>query len=185
MIDQLVEKINSLPRKRKTLLIGIAGRGGSGKSTLAEKLREMLSDAIVIHLDDFYSPELNEGYLDLERLREQVIDPLKEDNPANYQKYDWGTKKLVEWRKVEPGGIVIIEGVSLIHDDMEGAFDFTVWIECPAEVGFQRGLERDKSVYGVDTTEDWLNVWLPEEKKYVETQRPQEKADFVVDFNNL
>lgn len=175
-ITELLNKLRGLPRKQKTLLIAIDGRGGSGKSTLAEKLKQSLGNVTIVHLDDFAYPET-----DRDRLLKQVILPLKEDQTAKYQRFDWGTKQLAEWHEIVPGGIVIIEGVSTLHNFLNDYFDFRIWVECPPEVGFQRGLDRDKNEYKVDTTDDWINKWMPEEKKYVEEHKPQEKADYIVD----
>lgn len=175
-IEDLVRKISSLSRKHQTLLVAIDGRGGSGKSTLSVKLVENLHDVNVVHLDDFAYPET-----DRQRLLNQVINPLENNNPARYQRFDWGTKQLAEWHDIKPGGIVIVEGVSTLHDVLYKHFDFKIWIECPAEVGFNRGLSRDLNVYKVNTKDDWINKWMPEEKKYIEEHKPQEKADFIVD----
>jgi|SRR5579885_3209087 len=176
ILTTLIQKIKNLSQKQKTLLLAIDGRGGSGKSTLAEKLKQNLQDVTIVHLDDFAYPNT-----DRQRLLTQVILPLKENKPAKYQRFDWGTKQLAEWHEIQPGGIVIIEGVSTLHDMLYKYFDFKIWIECPAKVGFQRGVQRDKAVYHVDTTKDWLETWMPEEKKYIDEQHPQERADFIFD----
>lgn len=175
-ILELVNKISAINKKGGTILIAIDGRGGSGKSTLANNLKEKLSNASIVHLDDFAYPNT-----DRERLLKEVMFPLKKNEPAKYQRFDWGTKQLAEWHEIQPGGIVIIEGVSTLHDTLYKHFDFKIWIECPAEIGYKRGLERDKIVYKVDTKEEWLNNWLPEEKRYIEEQNPKNKANYVID----
>lgn len=175
-LDDLVTKITSLPTRRDTRLIAIDGRGGSGKSTLANKLQEKIPKVEIVHLDDFAYPNT-----DRQRLLDQVIIPLEENRSAKYQRFDWGSKKLAEWHEIQPGGIVIIEGVSTLHDILYKHFDYKIWIECAPEIGFQRGLERDLNVYKFDTKNDWLNKWMPEEKKYVEEHSPQKKADYIVD----
>lgn len=175
---KLLEHIISLKKKNKTLLIAIDGRGGSGKSTLAKYLGQKLSHATIVHLDDFAYPL---GGADRQRLLDQVILPLKKNKQARYQRYDWNTKKLAEQQIIQPGGFVIIEGVLTLHDLIVPNYDFKIWIECPAEIGFQRGLSRDKKEYGVDTTKEWIEKWLPEEKKGIAEQKPQKKADYIVD----
>jgi uridine kinase len=175
--QQLLNEIDKL-NKTSTVLIAIDGFGGSGKSTLTEKIKNHFPDATIVHLDDFYSHELNRA--DRERLINQVIKPLKSNQTAKYQRYDWGKKELTEWIEINPGKIILIEGVSTLHDDFNHYYDFRLWIDYPQEEGFKRGLERDKKEYGVDTTDEWLNIWIPQEKEYFKTQKPKQKADLIV-----
>ncbi len=51
-----LRRLDEIPRRRRTLLIGIDGCGGSGKSTLARRLGEARPDVTVVHIDDFYLP---------------------------------------------------------------------------------------------------------------------------------
>ena len=44
---------------------------------------------------------------------------------------------------------------------------------------------RDINEYKVDTTEQWENDWIPQEKEYVESVNPKAKADIVIDMDNL
>jgi len=172
-LDDLLGQITRLVKRQQTLLLAIDGRGGAGKSTLAEAIRIKLPSATIVHLDDFAYPTTG---VDRHRLLEQVILPLKNHEPARYQRYDWNTKTLSEWHDVPPGGVVIVEGVLTLHDDLNKYYDFRIWIECPAEVGFQRGVARDISEHHLDTTNEWLHHWMPEEKAAIEEQRPQTKA---------
>ncbi len=175
-IELLIEKISSLPKENKTLLIAIDGRGGSGKSTLAQKLKEKLSSVTIVHLDDFaYAKDARE------KLLKQVILPLEKNKVASYRHYDWKIRKLMEQHKIKPGGIVIIEGVSTLHDLLCNHFDFKIWIECPAEIGLQRGAARELRELGRDTSKEWIEKYLPEEKEYIEKQHPQQKADYILD----
>ncbi len=178
MINELIKKITDLKQPDVTLIVAIDGRGGSGKSTLANNLKEKLENVSIIHLDDFAYPM---GGADRQRLLDQVILPLKDNKEAKYQERDFKTKELTDWYEIQPGGIVIIEGVITLHDLLEKYYDFKIWIEVSAEIGFQRGLKRDKEEYGIDTEKDWKDNWLPEEEKAIEEQQPMKKADFIVD----
>lgn len=174
-LDDLLYKINNLPRRYQTLFIAIDGRGGSGKSKLAKILKQRLSNVSIISIDD-YNQSLGKQIF-----REQIIIPLKEGKSVRYQRFDWDTQQLAEWYEISPGGIVIIEGVNSLDNVWQKDYDFRIWIECPAEVGFKRGLRRDIKIYKKDTTYDWINKWLPKEKLYIELQKPQEKADSIID----
>ncbi len=121
------------------------------------------------------------GGADRQRLLNQVILPLRSKEPAHYQRYDWKTKQLAEWIDIQSEGIVIIEGVLTLHDVLYKHYDLKIWIECPAEIGFQRGVERDKLHHNVDTSEEWREKWMPEEKKAIEAQQPERKADIILD----
>ena len=174
----LIEKVKNIQRKHRTLLIGIDGVGGAGKTTLSKSLKENLAEVSIVQLDDFYSPELSRA--DRNRVLQQVLEPLENNADAKYQIFDWRSNTLKDWHSIKPGGIVIIEGVSALHSDFVEKYDFRIWINCPPEIGFRRGIERDKVGDGVDNTDKWLSIWMPQEKEYVETQKPQQRADYIL-----
>ena len=174
----LLKKVKNIQRKHKTLLIGIDGVGGAGKTTLAEYLKENLAGVSIVQLDDFYSPELNRA--NRNQVLEQVLLPLENNAEAKYQIFDWRSNALTDWHTIKSGGIVIIEGVSALHSDFAEKYDFRIWISCSPEVGFSRGIERDKIRDNVDNTDKWRNIWMPQEKEYIESQQPQLRADYIL-----
>lgn len=185
--EQLVLAIDTMPRRQKTLLIGIDGCGGSGKSTLAKKLKESRADAAVVHMDDFYFPssELIQGPpqdkpvgadFDWQRVLNQVLVPLSQDKEGSYQRYDWNSDQLAEWHTIPVGGVAIIEGISSTRLELAGYYDFTIFVECPYETRLHRGLERD----GEAARDRWVNDWMVAEQKYVDSHKPQERADVVI-----
>ena len=180
-LTDLLSKIKIAKRKHKTMLIGIDGVGGAGKTTLSNFLKENLPNLTIVQLDDFYSTKLNRA--DRTRVLKQVIQPLEKDIQARYQIFDWVADSLTDWFAIEPGGLVVIEGVSALHTDFVESYDFRVWIECFPSVGFKRGVRRDKIRDGVDNTDKWVNIWMPEEKEYIEQQDPKQHADFVLKMN--
>lgn len=177
-IQELVQKILSLPKKQ-TLFIAIDGRGGSGKSTLAERLQKKIQGVTIVHLDDIVYPM---GKADRKKVVEQVIIPVKSNKIGKYQIYDHQVKKFTVWKEVGPGGIVIIEGVSTLHNDLFSNFDYSIWVECPAEIGMQRGVAREMRQQGENITHKWLK-YMKEEKEYIEEQNPQKKADYILNTN--
>lgn len=178
VLDRIVARIESAQATatEPTMFVAIDGRGGSGKSTLADTLRQRLAKAQVVHVDDFSDRKL---------LLDSVIQPLRLGRQGRFQKYDWNRLEVGDWISVEPGGVVIIEGVYALHPQFADHYDVKVWVECPAQLGFARGLARDRSQYGVDTHDKWVNIWLPAEQLYVETHQPQSRADFIIDVEDL
>ncbi|NRD76961.1 AAA family ATPase [Bacillus sp. BRMEA1] len=185
--DQLVKLINSFPKKRQTLIIGIDGCGGSGKSTLANRLKEECENVTVIHMDDFYKPShhimkahpkdkpIGADY-DWQRVLTQVLEPLRQNKEGNYQRYDWDLDRLAEWHLAPSGGIVIIEGVYAIRKEMENHCDIKIWVNTPRETRLARGLERD----GQAARSIWEDNWMIAEDIYMKEQVPQERVDFIV-----
>lgn len=182
-IKDIIQKITELLERKKTILVAIDGRGGAGKSTLAKNLHKEFSNLTIVSLDDFYLPQV--GLPDLERVLKQVIIPLKNNQTTKYQRYDWGTKKLEEWHKVSQNQIIIFEGMTALHDSIRPNFDLTIWVECPADIAHERGIQRDKNLYKVDTEKDWQNLWIPKEEKYIKEVNPQSKADVVINSTIL
>lgn len=129
------------PAGMTTRIIAIDGGGGSGKSTLAKRLSVQLDNAYIVHTDDFASLENPLNWLP--RLIEQVLELLSRNRLARYQRYDWGTKRLAEWLTFEPGGVVILEGVSSLRREFRPYLTFGIWVETPQELRLKRGLDRD------------------------------------------
>lgn len=174
--DGLLHQVRNLPpRARSTLLVAIDGCGGSGKSTLAEWLASEVG-AEVVHIDDFGRPGRPYEAWDWQRFRGQVLQPLLQDRPARYQRYDWDSDRLAEWIDVEPGGILIVEGVSTTRTELGDPWDLKVWVECPYDLRLARGMERD----GENMREVWVDRWMPEEDEYVQAQAPHERADYII-----
>jgi uridine kinase len=166
-------KAASVPTDMITRMVGVDGCGGSGKSTLAAQLAQSL-DAVVIHTDDFasWSNALNWH----PRFMTQVIDPLRQNKPAHYQRYDWHTRALAEWHQVQPGGTIIIEGVSATRALVRPALSYCIFVDTPINVRLARGLARD----GEQARGLW-ETWQAEEEGYLTAEQPQRHADMMID----
>lgn len=186
-LEQLINSISSIPRKQKSLLIGIDGCGGSGKSTLANQLKKECSDVTIVHMDDFYLPSSQlinihpkekaiGADFDWERMLKDVIEPISRNIEGSYQRYDWEKDDLAEWHTVPVGGIVVIEGVYSLRNELVNKYDYTIWVDCPRDMRLSRGLERD----GEDARDTWENNWMISEDLYVKEHNPLGRADLVV-----
>ena len=175
-IEQVVQKIEtSLHPGRTATLVAIDGCGGSGKSTLANDLTHLVENLTVVHCDDMLANPAHPQWR--QRLLEQVVNPLLNNQVARYAHLDWNTGELVDWRTIDPGGVVIVEGVSTLHSDLGAPWDVTIWVDCPRELRLARGVIRD----GEAMRATWTDEWMPEEDEYVTEQQPQARADFTYD----
>jgi uridine kinase len=76
---------------------------------------------------------------------------------------------------IEPTGIVILEGVTASRQAFQPYLSYSIWIETPRDLRLRRGLERD----GEDARAQWER-WMEAEDRYIETERPAERADIVL-----
>jgi uridine kinase len=171
--------------RRNVRLLAIDGRGGSGKSTLAHQLAEGWRKAVVVEMDDFYRPSVERverptihgGNYDRDRLANEVLGPLKTGHSGRYQRYDWGKDRLAEWHDVLADAVVLLEGVYATSELLRGYFDYKIWVDSPYDVRLKRGIDRD----GEEMRSEWVDHWMPAEDRYVEAERPDRRADLVVD----
>lgn len=183
---EFMETISEITKMQSTLVIGIDGCGGSGKSTFADKMKEVLPNITIVHNDDFYFPSSQiikkhptqkpvGADFDWKRLLNQVLEPISQGREGQYQRYDWETDSLAECHTVPVGGIVVVEGIYTIRQELENKYDIKIWIDCPREIRLSRGIKRD----GEDARELWEDNWMISEDIYLEEQKPFQRADLV------
>jgi len=167
-------------------LVAVDGAGGSGKTTLAAAAAELLDGATIVHGDDFYRvmPSLErerlgaeqgyQRYFDWERLRDQVLAPLRAGRAARHQSFDWATEELGDWHEIWPGTTVIVEGVFCARPELAPYYHLTAYVDTSREVCLRRVRARGQD------TEDWIMRWRAAEDHYIRTTRPQTRAELVI-----
>lgn len=178
-IDKLLHKILSLSATKEMVFIAIDGMPGGGKSTLTKHIIQRIPHIKLVRMDSFFNPSLNTD--EFKRLKENVLIPLKNNKIANFKVYDWKEKKLTDADPIEPGGIILVEGISSMEKDLIDLYDYKIWIDCPPEVGLERSLARDKGHF----RELWINKWIPETIQYIKEQKPHLKADLIISYKDI
>lgn len=157
-----------------TTLVGIAGGSGSGKTTLARQLIERVGQGVVALLaqDAYYrelpshDPDAIEAHnfdhpdaLELDVLAHHLAE-LKAGRAAETPIYDFSThKRTAATRRVEPGPVVIVEGILLFAlPELCRQFDLRVFVDTPADVRLSRRMRRDVVERG-RSWEDVLRQW--------------------------
>lgn len=167
------EAVAALPRDRAAF-VGVDGFGGAGKTTFAARLAERIPGVAVVHVDDFQGAGVVEW--DWDRMRAQVLEPLRSGVAARYQVWSWGAAEADGWAVVPAGSLVVIEGVSATRSELAAPWDLTIWVDAPATVRRRRTVERD----GPGLRALWEDVWIPSEERYAARERPQERVDLIV-----
>lgn len=155
-----------------TSIAAVDGLGGAGKSTLADRLAAKLGGS-VIHTDDFASWNVPLDWWP--RMLEEVFRPLAANLPARFQRFDWDLGVLGERQSIDPGGVVIVEGVSASRAAFRPYLACSIWVETPRSERLRRGLERD----GLDAFDQWAR-WMAAEDAWVAAESPRDWADIVI-----
>ena len=164
-------------------IISIDGRSAAGKTTLAETLRQ-ITDAGIIHMDDFFlpaelrtEPRLNSpgGNVHYERFLSEVIPRLRSENAFSYNAFDCETMCMGAPREVGTSPLRIVEGAYSHHPELGGYTDLRVFCDIDADLQLQRIRARD-GVYA----EVFVSRWIPLEELYLKTYAISEKADVTL-----
>jgi phosphoribulokinase len=185
----------------RALLVAIDGYGGSGKSTFAALLHGALeragvtrvttveADGFVMNLqDEDWRPipsipgERAPYRIDGDRLRREVLEPLRSGLSAQFVHHDWWNPEQTEERVVPSQGIVLVEGTYTLDGRLRGYYDERIFIECLQELALERALARDIAP-GEDPVGElaWKEVHAPAEAAYVSEQNPRAAAHVLVD----
>jgi uridine kinase len=162
------------PTLGSTRLICVEGPAGSGKTTLAAAIAALADDVTVVHCD-----ELLQGWRGLPGLAatvETFLRPLAEDRTGTWTRWAWDRDEWAESHDVEPGGLLVLEGVGCWAPSYADLVGVLVWVEAPRGERLDRGLARD----GEQMREHWL-TWIDDEDALYERLRTREHADLVVD----
>ncbi|MFP5282872.1 MAG: hypothetical protein ACLGIF_05410 [Actinomycetes bacterium] len=162
-----------------TRWVGVDGLGGAGKSTLARLLATEVPGAVVVPVDDFARPGVRPWEWD--RFARTVVGPLRAGRPARYQRWPYDSGLGLDWREVQAGAVVVVEGVSATDVRLGIPWALTMWVETPLADRTARILARD----GPELLDRWRREWWPSEEVYLREQNPRGRAALVVDGSAL
>ena len=181
VLAELGDALAAVHASDRLTRIGVDGVDGAGKTSLAEEIAQLLTkrgrSCVRVSLDFFERPpaeryargELSpEGYyldgFDVERLRAHVLSI-------------GGPRELV----------VLVDGIFLQRPELVDLWDAAVWVEADLDVAAERALNRDlPRLDSIDAEHDRYRFrYLPAQRRYIEEQRPHERATFVLHNTGL
>jgi len=154
-------------------LVCVDGPAGSGKTTLAEALAGVVAGAHVVHCD-----ELLEGWAGLPGLPvtvEALLRPLAAGRTGRWRRWDWHAYAWAEEHVVEPGGLLVLEGVGSWSPAVADLVGLLVWVEAASDVRLARGIARD----GESMRRQW-EQWRLDEQVLHDRLETRSHADVVV-----
>ncbi|MBR4691763.1 MAG: uridine kinase [Oscillospiraceae bacterium] len=195
-----IDAIVSIAENKSISIIGIDGLGGAGKSTISEmvcsELRRNGIHTILLHIDDFihtrqirYNSEYLEWrcYYDLQWRYDyflQIVKRLKAayDNSVEVERYDKDNDNYyTETYTITGKTTVVVEGIFLQRKELQGIFDYMVYIDVPEDVRLSRVLQRDTYIGNERQIIDkYKTRYFPAERHYFSIYQPDQSADCVI-----
>ena len=140
-------------------IIGITGGTGSGKTTIVNEVINLFdaSEICLLSSDSYYKNNASLDFNQRDKLNYDIpeaidfdlinkhIDLLKQEINIDVPNYCFTTHlRLEKTTVVEPKKILIIEGILILtNKTLRDSINYSVFLDCPRDVRFQRRLERD------------------------------------------
>ena len=178
-----------------SLVMAIAGGTGAGKTTVARELTTGVDSVTLVPLDNYYRDrsgtpmeerrKVNYDHpdaFDWPLVREQVS-ALCEGRTVEMPQYDFTVHNRKDERvTVEPGKVVVVEGILALFDDVVAEMlDLKLYVETDADVRILRRIRRDVVERGRDlegVIDQYLSTVKPMHEQFV---RPTKKeADLII-----
>ena len=194
-------------RRDHPVRVAIDGVDGVGKTTLADELvaplRKLGKQVIRASVDGFLNPasiryrrgslsalgyfldSFNYGALKL-----NLLEPLGRNGSREYRTavFDHRTDSEVVavYRRAEVDDVLLFDGVFLQRKELQGCWDFVIWLEAGFEVTVSRAIARDLAQAGAGSAdpaavaERYAKRYTPGQRMYLDECLPREKADVLV-----
>lgn len=181
MIDRAAAATRGFP-----VFVAVDGRSGAGKSTFAAALAAA-TDASLIEGDAFYAGGLElrndtpeqraQACIDRPKLR-GVLERLRSGRATTFRSFDWdafdGSLSGLTCT-VEPGKVIIIEGVYSCHPDFADLLEIRILLTAADPVREKRLLQREGSIG------PWERQWHEAEEWYFSNVAIADHFDLIIE----
>lgn len=182
------------------IVVGIDGPDGAGKTTfaddLATELRSMDYDVFRASMDDFHQPralryakgrDSAEGFYEdsfnYSAFRRVLLGPFRMAGSTGFELKFFDLKRDVpfdsDWTTGPADAFLIVDGLFLLRPELKGIWNFSVWLDAPAEVRRERMIERDGSHPELD--EPRGQRYLGAQELYQREASPRTAASAIID----
>lgn len=194
-------------KPESTLVVAIDGVDAAGKTWFADELAaamKPLRPTIRVSIDGFHHPastrhareasEPADSYyrdsFDYGAFVREVIEPI---GPGGNRLIRPAVFDHVTDRPVDPDriavpndGVVLVDGIFLGRPELDGCFDLWVYLVVSEEIAYERGVARDGTGSGDPAMRTrYRRRYLPGQAIYHREARPVERADILIDNDDL
>lgn len=188
--------------------VAIDGIDAAGKTTLADELagqiRQSGRTVLRASVDGFHRPRADryrrgeeslEGYyldsFDYDAVRRHLLMPLGPTGNRRYRlaTFDYRTDSPIAAPQGEApkDAVLLFDGVFLLRPELNAYWEFRIFVEVDFDEALRRAVERDRTIAVTDEAlrDRYLKRYLPGQRMYLESVKPIELADAVVENSNL
>lgn len=188
--------------------VAIDGVDAAGKTTLADELAHIFTQrgrtVVRASIDGFHQPraaryrrgvDSPEGYYEdsfnYAALRVALLLPLGPGGSGIYRTrvFDFRADAPIDDppQTAPPDAILLFDGVFLLRPELYDLWDVRIFVEADFAVTLQRALKRDQQLFGdADAVRSrYAQRYIPGQRLYLERVRPRERADVIVENNDL
>ncbi len=113
-----------------------------------------------------------------------IIQKLKSGSNQNFEieLYDKDNDNyFTKIYSVEQKTVIIVEGIFLQRKELQGIFDYMIYIDIPEDIRMNRVLKRDTYIGNEQQIIDkYQNRYFPAERHYFTEYCPNQTADFLI-----
>ncbi|MBN1218840.1 MAG: uridine kinase [Anaerolineae bacterium] len=188
--------------------VAIDGVDAAGKTNLADELVQPVQDqgrpVIRASIDGFHNPQAirhqrgsisPEGYyfdsFDYQAVKSLLLEPLGPQGNRQYQTAMFSFRAdapiLSQIRTAHPESILLFDGVFLLRPELSNCWDYKIFVDITFENSVARASRRDQMLFGTAEAviARYQQRYVPGQHLYLQSCRPKERADVVVDNNNF
>jgi uridine kinase len=207
IIEELVQRILQV-EPIHPVRVAIDGVDAAGKTMLAEELVDPIQKrgrpVIRASIDGFHNPAQRrhhrgvtspEGYyhdsFNYQALIASLLAPLGPSGSRQYRTkvFDYRSDAELQepLRLAENDAVLIFDGVFLLRHELQPHWDLTIFVDTAFEVTLARAQQRDVSLFGnvAEVTRRYEQRYIPGQKLYLAECRPKDRANVVIDNNDL
>jgi uridine kinase len=209
VVEQLADLIVAVERPHPAR-VAIDGMTAAGKTSLADELVGLIErrgrPVIRASIDDFHRPAAERYrrgryspkgyYLDgfdysYSAVRAALLLPLGPGGSGRYRPapFDSSHERQIDEpeRQAPSDAILLVDGVFLFRDELNDVWDFRVFVDIDVEDALRRGPLRDRAWMDslAVAKERYERRYAPGDRIYLETVRPIDRADVMVDNRDV
>jgi uridine kinase len=171
---------------------------------LAVYLEAQERPVIRASIDDFHRPRSEryqrgqdspEGYykdtFDYPKFREALLVPLGPQGNRKFKRAVFDvqsdTTLQVKEEEAQVNAILLCDGVFLQRPELDPLWDYRIFVSVDFEVALQRARMRDQYLFGSleEVQARYLQRYIPGQKIYLQSVHPHERANLILDNNDL